>query len=48
MSSTAISLHNVFSPLQSCGTLLRAFFAMRKQHTKQVTPVESITPDPLV
>jgi hypothetical protein len=28
------------TPLQSCGTLLRAFFAVRKQSPPQVTPVE--------
>jgi hypothetical protein len=28
------------TPRQSCGTRLRAFLAVRKQHTKQETPVE--------
>jgi hypothetical protein len=28
------------TPLQSCGTRLRAFFAVRKQHIIQVKPVE--------
>jgi hypothetical protein len=35
---------NQQTPLQSCGTLLRAFFAVRKQHTIQVKPGE--TPHP--
>jgi len=34
------------TPRQSCGTRLRAFFAVRKQHTKQVTPVETLNPEP--
>jgi hypothetical protein len=35
---------NQHTPLQSRGTLLRAFCAVRKQHTKQVTPVEGVNP----
>jgi hypothetical protein len=35
---------NQHTPLQSRGTLLRAFCAVRKQHTKQVTPVEGLQP----
>jgi hypothetical protein len=31
------------TPLQSRGTRLRAVFAVRKQHTKQVTPVEAVS-----
>jgi hypothetical protein len=34
------------TPLQSCGTRLHAFFAVRNQHTKQVKPVEGATPIP--
>ena len=33
-----------YTPLQSCGTQLRAFFTVRKQHTIQVKPVEGFTP----
>jgi hypothetical protein len=29
-----------YTPRQSCGTRLRAVFAVRNQHTVQVTPVE--------
>jgi len=36
------------TPRQSCGTRWRAFFAVRKQHTKQVTPVEGCAPGPLL
>jgi hypothetical protein len=32
------------TPLQSRGTRQRAFFAVRKQHTKQVTPIEVSAP----
>jgi hypothetical protein len=32
------------TPLQSCGTQLRAFFAVGKQHTIQVKPVEGAMP----
>ena len=32
------------TPLQSCGTQLRVFFTVRKQHTKQVKPVEGGNP----
>jgi hypothetical protein len=35
---------NQHTPLQSRGTRQRAFFAVRKQHTKQVTPVEPARP----
>jgi hypothetical protein len=35
---------NQQTPRQSRGTRLHAFFAMRKQHTKQVTPVEGHSP----
>jgi hypothetical protein len=34
---------NQQTPLQSRGTRLRAVFAVRKQHTKQVTPVEAVS-----
>jgi hypothetical protein len=34
-------------PLQSRGTWPRAFFAVRKQHTVQVKPVEGAAPGPL-
>jgi hypothetical protein len=32
------------TPRQSCGTLLRAFFAVRKQSPPQVTPVDGLQP----
>jgi hypothetical protein len=38
------SSKNQHTPLQSRGTRQRAFFAVRKQHTKQVTPVEDKKP----
>jgi hypothetical protein len=34
------------TPLQSCGTRLRAVFAVRKQHTIQVKPGEGSPPIP--
>jgi hypothetical protein len=38
------SSKNQHTPLQSRGTRQRAFFAVRKQHTKQVPPVEGLQP----
>jgi hypothetical protein len=34
---------NQQTPLQSCGTRLHAFFAVRNQHTVQVKPVEGVS-----
>ena len=41
---SARELRSLATPRQSCGTRLHAFFAVRKQHTKQVTPVEGQHP----
>jgi hypothetical protein len=36
---------NANTPPEWAGTLLRAFFALRKQSLPQVTPVEGIYPE---
>jgi hypothetical protein len=37
---------NQYTPPEWAGTLLRAFFAVRNQHTVQVKPVEGAQPQP--
>jgi hypothetical protein len=40
----SIAAKKQYTPLQSCGTLLRVFFAVRKQSPPQVTPFEGCAP----